>query len=160
MDDARTHRLERSVVGGAVVLLALVLAQGLRRPRMHGFGAAGSARAVTSAALAVGGAAVLVARLRPTRAWRASLGAPGLVRLPRVARGLDAPAARPNLLLTAFCFVSLPRHLTREFGDVQAPWRGPPGSPGWSSITDAKGPAGPRANLLVSAHTTRASEQA
>ena len=69
MNEDWTRSIERSAFGALVaVLLASVVAHGLWRPMVHGFGPAGEAGAVTGAAVAVAVAVVLVRCLRPRHA--------------------------------------------------------------------------------------------
>jgi hypothetical protein len=71
--------LERTAFGALTTsLLAPVIAQGLWRPLAHVLGAAGDARAISGAALAIGLVIAVVRRLRPESALRASLGAGAL----------------------------------------------------------------------------------
>lgn len=80
MNDDWTRSVERSAFGALVaVLLAPVVAQGLWRPLVHVFGPAGDAGSVTSAAVAIGVAVVLVRCLRPRLAQLLSVGLGGLV---------------------------------------------------------------------------------
>lgn len=75
-----TRSRERAAFGALIaVLLAPVVAHGLWRPMVHVFGPAGDAGAVTSAAVAIAVAVVLVRCLRPRLAQLLSLGLGGLV---------------------------------------------------------------------------------
>lgn len=81
-NDAPPRSLERSAFTALVVLLAApVIAQGLWRPLCHVFGSCGSAGSVTAAALALGGAMVLLQWLRPARAQWLPLALGGLIAL-------------------------------------------------------------------------------
>lgn len=134
---ARTHSLERTAFGSAVVLiLAPILAQGLWRPLVHALGAAGNASAITAAALAITAAAVLTQRLHRSRLWSIasgaliaagtsatlSLGLPGLLTLlcvalavtsllswlhPRLPSSLDGLARRHKALTTLYLMAVL-----------------------------------------------------
>lgn len=80
MTEGWTRSRERAAFGALIaVLLAPVVAHGLWRPMVHVFGPAGDAGAVTSAAVAIAVAVVLVRCLRPRLAQLLSLGLGGLV---------------------------------------------------------------------------------
>ena len=80
MTEDWTRSRERAAFGALIaVLLAPVVAHGLWRPMVHVFGPAGDAGAVTSAAVAIAVAVVLVRCLRPRLAQLLSLGLGGLV---------------------------------------------------------------------------------
>jgi len=74
-NDVGNHSLERPAFGTLLALLvAPLMAQGLWRPLVHVFGPAGSAGAVTTAALGITAATALVQALRPDRTQLLSLG--------------------------------------------------------------------------------------
>ncbi len=112
MNDDWTGSRERSAFGALVVLiLAPIVAQGLWRPLGHVLGTTGSAGAITGAALAIGGATVLVHRLRPRKAQLLALGSGVLVAIGACAGLALGRAGLLTLLSVAVAMAFLVRRL-------------------------------------------------